>query len=363
MEKRNKERSLGERCIEYQLLLSIRTMYVEPSIQPDDSCFGENPNRLQCHTQLCSVILKPYLGNSQDLFIRRLSALALRYLLCHALVELFYIMLVCITGIDVSGHDIGFAEDNWVSPVVLDAWGLGWEIWMDGMEITQFTYFQQNFISYFFLLSLLRPPSSLFLSSWKSSVVTISVETTYGLERILIASVFNLLKLLKGVDHFKKIQYADGITYGELFFENEQILLPFSFQDNMSAYYFEHASVCQIQKHFELFRVRSSLLSCLRTGNSCIRLIMYDQLLKTSQAFNILDSRGFVGNRACSLFQLHVQVSLTRQCAQLWLETQESLGHPLGFVPKSVEHVCPKEVLEAAVKKPSTQDVLDCHHL
>ncbi|KAK6258930.1 hypothetical protein SCA6_013404 [Theobroma cacao] len=116
--------------------------------------------------------------------------------------------------------------------------------------------------------------------------------------------------LLQGVDHFKKIQYADGITYGELFFENEQILLPFSFQDNV-----------------------------------------YDQLLKTSQAFNILDSRGFVGNRACSLFQLHVQVSLTRQCAQLWLETQESLGHPLGFVPKSVEHVCPKEVLEAAVKK------------
>uniref|UniRef100_A0A2P2LYB4 glycine--tRNA ligase n=2 Tax=Rhizophora mucronata TaxID=61149 RepID=A0A2P2LYB4_RHIMU len=146
--------------------------YVEPSIRPDDSRYGENPNRLQRHTQF-QVILKPDPGNSQDLFIRSLTAL----------------------GIDVREHDIRFVEDNWESPV-LGAWGLGWEIWMDGMEITQFTYFQQA--------------GSLQLSP-------ISVEITYGLERILM--------LLQGVDHFKKIQYADGITYGELFLENEYISL------------------------------------------------------------------------------------------------------------------------------------------
>ncbi|OMP07663.1 Glycine-tRNA ligase, alpha subunit [Corchorus olitorius] len=119
--------------------------YVEPSIRPDDSRYGENPNRLQRHTQF-QVILKPDPGNSQDLFIRSLSAL----------------------GIDVSEHDIRFVEDNWESPTwlqVLGAWGLGWEIWMDGMEITQFTYFQQA--------------GSLPLSP-------ISVEITYGLERILM---------------------------------------------------------------------------------------------------------------------------------------------------------------------------------
>lgn len=174
--------------------------YVEPSIRPDDSRYGENPNRLQRHTQF-QVILKPDPGNSQDLFIRSLSAL----------------------GIDVTAHDIRFVEDNWESPV-LGAWGLGWEIWMDGMEITQFTYFQQA--------------GSLQLSP-------VSVEITYGLERILM--------LLQGVDHFKKIKYSDGITYGELFLENEK---------EMSAYYLEHASVDHVQKHFDFFEEEArSLLS------------------------------------------------------------------------------------------------------
>ncbi|XP_047164240.1 glycine--tRNA ligase, chloroplastic/mitochondrial 2-like isoform X1 [Vigna umbellata] len=202
--------------------------YVEPSIRPDDSRYGENPNRLQRHTQF-QVILKPDPGNSQDLFIRSLSAL----------------------GIDVTAHDIRFVEDNWESPV-LGAWGLGWEIWMDGMEITQFTYFQQA--------------GSLQLSP-------VSVEITYGLERILM--------LLQGVDHFKKIKYSDGITYGELFLENEK---------EMSAYYLEHASVDHVQKHFDFFEEEArSLLS------SGFAIPAYDQLLKTSHAFNILDSRGFVG--------------------------------------------------------------------
>ncbi|XP_060673188.1 glycine--tRNA ligase, chloroplastic/mitochondrial 2 isoform X2 [Ziziphus jujuba] len=218
--------------------------YVEPSIRPDDSRYGENPNRLQRHTQF-QVILKPDPGNSQDLFIGSLSAL----------------------GIDVRAHDIRFVEDNWESPV-LGAWGLGWEIWMDGMEITQFTYFQQS--------------GSLQLSP-------ISVEITYGLERILM--------LLQGVDHFKKIQYADGITYGELFMENE-----------------------------------------------------YDQLLKTSHAFNILDSRGYVGVTERARYFGRMR-SLARQCAQLWLETRESLGHPLGVVSEPVHQACPKGLVETAARR------------
>ncbi|XWS35598.1 hypothetical protein CRYUN_Cryun20dG0010900 [Craigia yunnanensis] len=257
--------------------------YVEPSIRPDDSRYGENPNRLQRHTQF-QVILKPDPGNSQDLFIRSLSAL----------------------GIDVSEHDIRFVEDNWESPV-LGAWGLGWEIWMDGMEITQFTYFQQA--------------GSLQLSP-------ISVEITYGLERILM--------LLQGVDHFKKIQYADGITYGELFMENEK---------EMSAYYLEHASVHHIQKHFDFFEEEAR--SLLASG---LTIPAYDQLLKTSHAFNILDSRGFVGVTERARYFGRMR-SLARQCAQLWLKRRESLGHPLGVVSESVDHVCPKEVLEAAVIK------------
>ncbi|XP_057492068.1 glycine--tRNA ligase, chloroplastic/mitochondrial 2 isoform X1 [Actinidia eriantha] len=257
--------------------------YVEPSIRPDDSRFGENPNRLQRHTQF-QVILKPDPGNSQDLFIRSLSAL----------------------GINVNEHDIRFVEDNWESPV-LGAWGLGWEIWMDGMEITQFTYFQQ---------------------AGSLQLMPVSVEITYGLERILM--------LLQGVDHFKKIQYADGITYGELFLENER---------EMSGYYLEHASVAHLQKHFDLFEEEAR--SLLDLG---LAIPAYDQLLKTSHTFNILDSRGFVGVTERARYFGRMR-SLARQCAQLWLKTRESLGHPLGTFSEPDHLVCPKEVLEAAVSK------------
>lgn len=257
--------------------------YVEPSIRPDDSRYGENPNRLQRHTQF-QVILKPDPGNSQDLFIQSLSAL----------------------GIDVAAHDIRFVEDNWESPV-LGAWGLGWEIWMDGMEITQFTYFQQ---------------------AGSQQLLPVSVEITYGLERILM--------LLQGVNHFKKIQYADGITYGELFLENEK---------EMSAYYLEHATVHQVQKHFNIFEEEAHSLLALG-----LPIPAYDQVLKASHAFNILDSRGFIGVTERARYFGRMR-SLARQCAQLWLKTRESLGHPLGVVSDPVDLVCPKELLDAAVKK------------
>ncbi|PIN18601.1 Glycine--tRNA ligase [Handroanthus impetiginosus] len=259
--------------------------YVEPSIRPDDSRYGENPNRLQRHTQF-QVILKPDPGNSQDLFIRSLSAL----------------------GINVNDHDIRFVEDNWESPV-LGAWGLGWEIWMDGMEITQFTYFQQ---------------------AGSLQLMPVSVEITYGLERILM--------LLQGVDHFKKIQYADGITYGELFLENEK---------EMSAYYLEHASVDHIHKHFDLFEAEARRL--LESG---LAIPAYDQLLKTSHAFNVLDSRGFVGVTERARYFGRMR-SLARQCAQLWSKTRESLGHPLG-IASYIDHLgFPKEDIEELKKKVS----------
>ncbi|KAK3003952.1 hypothetical protein RJ639_018743, partial [Escallonia herrerae] len=257
--------------------------YVEPSIRPDDSRYGENPNRLQRHTQF-QVILKPDPGNSQDLFIRSLSALG------------------CI---DVNEHDIRFVEDNWESPV-LGAWGLGWEIWMDGMEITQFTYFQQ---------------------AGSLQLMPISVEITYGLERILM--------LLQGVDHFKKIQYADGITYGELFSENEK---------EMSAYYLEHANVDHIQKHFNLSEAEAR--SLLDLG---LAIPAYDQLLKTSHAFNILDARGFVGVTERARYFGRMR-SLARQCALLWSKTRESLGHPLGVLSEPNDLVS-KEILEVALDK------------
>ncbi|RLM54945.1 glycine--tRNA ligase, chloroplastic/mitochondrial 2 [Panicum miliaceum] len=178
--------------------------------------------------QRLQVILKPDPGNSQDLFLHSLSAI----------------------GINVREHDIRFVEDNWESPV-LGAWGLGWEVWMDGMEITQFTYFQQ---------------------SGSLPLQPVSVEITYGLERILMS--------LQGVDHFKNIQYTEGITYGELFLENEK---------EMSAYYLEHADVNHIQKHFNDFE-----------------------------------------EEARSLLSLGLPIpALARQCAQLWVETREKLGHPL----------------------------------
>lgn len=261
--------------------------YVEPSIRPDDSRYGENPNRLQRHTQF-QVILKPDPGNSQDLFIRSLSAL----------------------GVNVNDHDIRFVEDNWESPV-LGAWGLGWEVWMDGMEITQFTYFQQ---------------------AGGIPLSPVSVEITYGLERILM--------LLQGVDHFKKIKYANGITYGELFSENEK---------EMSAYYLEHASVDHVQKHFDFFEEEARALLALG-----LAIPAYDQLLKTSHAFNILDSRGFVGVTERARYFGRMR-SLARQCAQLWLKTRESLGHPLGVAADLGPLVYPREALQSAVEKVSMQ--------
>eukprot|EP00899_Mesostigma_viride_P004972 jgi/Mesvir1/14476/Mv05183-RA.1 len=236
--------------------------YIEPSVRPDDSRYGDNPNRVQQHTQF-QVILKPDPQNAQELYLGSLAAL----------------------GIDLHAHDIRFVEDNWESPV-LGAWGLGWEVWMDGMEITQFTYFQQ---------------------AGSIACSPVSVEITYGMERIMMS--------LQGVDHFKKIRYTPTISYGELFLENER---------EMSAYNLERADVARTRARFDLYDQEAS--SMLALG---LVIPAYNHLLKSSHAFNVLDARGAVGVTERARFFGRMR-ALARQCAQQWIKTREELGHPLG---------------------------------
>ena len=166
-----------------------RVAYVEPSVRPDDSRYGENPNRLQTHTQF-QVILKPEPGDPQEQYLASLEAL----------------------GIDIHAHDIRFVEDNWANPAT-GSWGLGWEVWLDGLEITQFTYFQQ---------------------AGGMSLDPVSVEITYGVERIIMA--------LQNVGHFKDIAYAPGISYGEAFGQAEY---------EMSRFYLDDADVDTQRRLFE----------------------------------------------------------------------------------------------------------------
>ncbi|MCO5555916.1 hypothetical protein L7F22_009460 [Adiantum nelumboides] len=233
------------------------------------------------------VILKPDPGNSQELYLGSLAAL----------------------GIDIRAHDVRFVEDNWESPV-LGAWGLGWEVWMDGMEITQFTYFQQA--------------GSMPLSP-------VSVEITYGLERILMA--------VQGVDHFKRIQYAPGITYGEIFLENEK---------EMSKYYLDSATVEKIQQEFDIFEAEAQALL-----EKDLAIPAYDHVLKASHAFNILDARGAVGVTERARFFGRMR-RLARECAQLWVKTRENLNHPLGIWSATASSEKPNGTIQELPQKTST---------
>jgi len=236
--------------------------YPEPSIRPDDSRYGDNPNRVQRHTQF-QVILKPDPGNAQELYLGSLEAL----------------------GIDTKAHDLRFVEDNWESPV-LGAWGLGWEVWLDGMEVTQFTYFQQ-------------------CGSLK--VAPTAVEITYGLERIMMS--------LQGVKHFKDIRYNDTMTYGEMFLQNEY---------EMSVFNMEQADVPAHQLRFELADKEAN-----RMLDARLPLPAFDQLLKASHAFNILDARGAVGVTERQKLFASMR-KLARESAVLWVARREELGFPLG---------------------------------
>ena len=238
--------------------------YVEPSIRPDDGRFGKNPNRFYQHTQY-QVIIKPDRGNSQELYLGSLQAI----------------------GIDTEKHDIRFVEDNWAQPAI-SAWGLGWEVWLDGLEITQFTYFQQ-------VGGLTLDP--------------VSVELTYGLERIAMA--------LQGVRDFKEIQWNQRFTYGAIYLQNEQ---------ESSKYAFELANVDRLRQMFELYEAEAK--TCLENQQV---LPAHDYVLKCSHTFNILDTRGAVGVTERAAYFRRMR-ALARGVAQAYIEQREALGYPWGKV-------------------------------
>ncbi|SDT31586.1 glycine--tRNA ligase [Jiangella sp. DSM 45060] len=240
--------------------------YVEPSVRPDDARYGENPNRLQTHTQF-QVILKPDPGDPQEIYLASLEAL----------------------GIDIHAHDIRFVEDNWASPA-LGAWGLGWEVWLDGLEITQFTYFQQ---------------------AGGQTLDPVSVEITYGIERIIMA--------LQGVSHFKDIEYAPGISYGEAFGQAEY---------EMSRYYLDDADIEANRALFDTYAAEAERMIAER-----LPVPAHVYVLKCSHTFNVLDARGAISTteRAKAFARMR---GLAREVSSLWTARREELGHPLGLVSR-----------------------------
>ncbi len=253
--------------------------YVEPSIRPDDGRYGENPNRMQMHYQF-QVILKPDPGNPQEIYLQSLEAL----------------------GIDLRQHDIRFVEDNWESPA-LGAWGLGWEVWLDGQEITQFTYFQQAG-------GILLDP--------------VSVEITYGLERIAIA--------LQQVSSFRDIQWSTELTDGDVNLQAEQ---------EQSKYYFEEANIERLRQMYDLFE--SEAKNCIAKG---LVLPAHDYLLKCSHTFNVLDTRGAVGvTERQAMFGRMREVA--RGVAETYLDQRRRLEFP--WLKRDIEFE--REVGFAAVQK------------
>ena len=239
--------------------------YVQPSRRPTDGRYGENPNRLQHYYQF-QVVLKPSPANIQELYLGSLSML----------------------GIDTAIHDVRFVEDNWESPT-LGAWGLGWEIWLNGMEVTQFTYFQQ-------------------VGGLECRPVT--GEITYGLERIAM--------YLQGVSSVYDLVWSDGpmgkVTYGDVFLQNEI---------EMSAYNFEHADVASLFTTFD---------TCERESEKMIEaglpLPAYELVLKASHTFNLLDARKAISVTERQRFILRVR-TLARAVAQAYHDKREALGFPM----------------------------------
>lgn len=245
---------------------SWRTAYVQPSRRPTDGRYGENPNRLQHYYQF-QVILKPSPPDIQDLYIE-----SLRHL-----------------GLDPQIHDIRFVEDNWESPT-LGAWGLGWEVWLNGMEVTQFTYFQQV---------------------GGLECFPVSGEITYGLERIAM--------YLQGVDSLYDLVWAEGpdgvVTYGDVFHQNEV---------EMSAFNFEHANVEALFRYFD-----DCESQCTQLINLGLALPAYEQVLKASHFFNLLDARQAISVTERQRFILRVR-ALSRQVAEAYYESRRKLGFPLA---------------------------------
>lgn len=238
-----------------------RVCYVEPSRRPKDGRYGENPNRVYEHHQF-QVLIKPSLDNIQELYLKSLEAL----------------------GIDLKEHDVRFVEDNWESPT-LGAWGLGWEVWLDGMEITQFTYFQQV---------------------GGLEVEITPVEITYGLERIAL--------YLQNKDDIYELLWADGVKYGERRFQYEK---------EMSTYSFEVSDSDMNFKLFDMYEKEAK--NCLEHK---LVLPAYDYVLKCSHTFNNLDARGSIGTTERMAYILRVR-DLAKKCAEIFVENRKALGFPL----------------------------------
>ncbi|MEO1162500.1 MAG: glycine--tRNA ligase subunit beta [Chloroflexota bacterium] len=280
-----------------------RVAYVEPSVRPDDGRYGENPNRMQKYYQY-QVILKPDPGNPQELYLESLEAL----------------------GIDPRKHDIRFVEDNWQHPS-MGAWGLGWEVWLDGQEITQFTYFQQV---------------------GGTDTDPVCVEITYGIERIVLA--------LQDKNSAWDIEWLGDLNYHDVMFEEEV---------EHSRYYFEVADVDALRQVYNIYQreVGQAL-----EGDAIISAL--DYVLKCSHLFNVLDTRGAIGVTERAAFYRSMS-SMTRSVAQAYTEKRAELGHPLmkmmdkwGVDLPTFEKIAPKApekpadvLLEIGVEELPASDV------
>lgn len=245
---------------------SWNAAYVQPCRRPTDGRYGENPNRLQHYYQF-QVVMKPSPLAIQELYLDSLRRL----------------------GIDPAIHDIRFVEDNWESPT-LGAWGLGWEVWLNGMEVTQFTYFQQ---------------------AGGLECYPVTGEITYGLERIAM--------YLQGVDSIYDLVWTEGpdgpVTYGDVFHQNEV---------EMSHYNFEQADVEQLFKQFDHCEQQSQQLI-----ENSLPLPAYEMVMKASHAFNLLDARHAISVTERQRYILRVR-ALARACAQAYFDARKALGFPLA---------------------------------
>lgn len=244
--------------------------YVEPSRRPADGRYGENPNRLYQHHQF-QVIMKPSPDNIQELYLESLRRL----------------------GVDPLQHDIRFVEDNWEGPT-LGAWGLGWEVWLDGMEVTQFTYFQQ-------------------VGGIDTNPV--SVEITYGLER--------LASYIQDKENVFDLEWVEGVTYGDVFRQQEY---------EHSKYTFEVSDVKMLFTLYNMYEEEAK-----RALEEKLVYPGYDYVLKCSHTFNLLDARGAISVTERTGYITRVR-NLARKCAAAYLEEREKLGFPLLNKKGEVHH-------------------------
>lgn len=234
---------------------------IEPCRRPTDGRYGENPNRLQHYFQY-QVILKPSPDNAQELYLKSLEAI----------------------GLDLTKHDVRFVEDNWESPT-LGAWGVGWEVWLDGMEVTQFTYFQQ---------------------AGGIDVKPVALELTYGLERIAM--------YLQNVDSVFDVQWNEKLKYGDIFHQNEV---------EQSTYNFEVSTPETLFTLFDMYSQEANKLA-----DAKLVLPAYDYVLKCSHSFNLLDARGVISKDERTNYINRIR-KMAEKIAALYVEQREAMGFPL----------------------------------